>query len=242
MKRYTSQFVFGTIWLILLFSSPTLAQKQPSVNNIRVEVDTLGKRVRFTYDLLRAAPDDSLYVQVRTPDDNVFYLKTVQGDIGTNLTPGPNRTFFWSPLTDGRKLDGNVTITFMIRTYAADTLLGRRKGLLLTKQQLITYGRWGASAVLTGILIARSVRLISDIRAYNTAEPPINAAEKVLTDQQRAALLTQRRQLTPWVAAAGVSILGNVIYSLVQKKRPARKPPRLSWQGNGPSARLTYTF
>ncbi len=224
-----------------LLTTTSFAQKQPYVTNIRVQVDTLGKRVRFTYDLPKAQPDDSLYIQIET-SDNVFYPKAVEGAIGTNLSPGTDQTFYWSPLADGRKIDADVRITFMVRTYAVDTLFGKRRGLLLTKQQLITYGRWGTSAALTGILIARSVVVLRNIQAYKNDSPPINALEKVTFDQRLADLTNQKRQLYPWVAASAVSLLANAAYSYVLKKRPPRKPPRVSWQGSGTSLGLVYGF
>lgn len=240
-----TRYFFRTRWLggalLALLTTTAFAQKQPYVTNIRVQVDTLGKLVRFTYDLPKVQPDDSLFIQMETPD-KVFFLKAVEGEIGRNLSPGTDRTFYWSPLADRRQIDADVKITFKVRTYVLDTLQDKRRGLLLTKQQLITYGRWGVSAALTGILVAKSVGVLRNIRTYKNDAPPINALEKVSFDQRQADLTDQKRRLYPWVAASAVSLLANAAYSYILKNRPPRKPPRVSWQGSGTSVGLAYGF
>ena len=218
-----------------------LAQSKPYVANIRVDVDTVGKRVKFKYDLLRAEPEDSIYIQIETPD-NAFYPKAVQGEIGTNLTPGYDKTFFWNPLADHRKINDKVNIIFIIRTFSSDdSLSGKRRGLVFTKRQIIDYSRWTVSAALTAITLVKGKKLMDDINDYNGAAPPINALEKIGTDQQKAALDEQKRQFYPWVAISGASILINAIYTLARPKaRPALQ--RLSWQPQGNAISLTYTF
>ncbi|CAN5425052.1 hypothetical protein BH09BAC4_BH09BAC4_36760 [soil metagenome] len=238
----------GLLWMAVLILSTLLAtsafaqtKQKPYITNIRVEVDTVKKNVRFKYDLLRAEPEDSIYVQLET-SNNTFYPKAVQGDIGTNLTPGYDKLFFWDPLADHRKLNENVSVSFVIRTYSInDSLSPKRQGPLLTKRQVINISRWTVSAALTGITVAKSIAYLRDINAYNDAAPPISALEKVGTDQQKAALDAQRSQLYPWMAASAATILMNAIYTLVQPK-PRQALQRISLQGQGASISLTYTF
>jgi hypothetical protein len=217
------------------------AKQKPYIANIRVEVDTVKKNVRFKYDLLRAEPEDSIYVQIETAD-NTFFPKAVQGDIGTNLTPGYDKLFFWDPLADHRKLNEKVNVSFVIRTYSVnDSLAPKVRGFVLTKRRVIDYSRWAVSAGLTGITVAKAITLVRDIKAYNDAAAPINALEKVGTDQQQQALEVQKRQFYPWVAASAVTVLINAVYSLARPK-PRQALQRLSLQGQGSSISLAYTF
>lgn len=239
---------FRRLWIALLILSTFLttnafaqSKQKPYIANIRVEVDTVKKNVRFKYDLLRAEPEDSIYVQLETAD-NTFYPKAVQGDIGTNLTPGYDKLFFWDPLADHRKLNETVKVSFVIRTYSVnDSLAPKVRGFVLTKRRAIDYSRWAVSAALTGITVSKGITLLRDIKTYNDAAAPINALEKVGTDQQQQALEVQKRQFYPWVAASAVSVLLNAVYSLARPK-PRQALQRLSLQGQGSSISLTYTF
>lgn len=230
--------------LLLILAHPSaLAQKQPRqpyATNIRISVDTVSKRVRFTYDLPRLfAPDDSLYIQLKSVRDRTQTITpiSVSGNIGTNLAPGNGRVIEWDPLADGKTIDEDVTVAFYVLTSAIDST--RRGFLSLTKRQVINLGRWGVSAGLLGVTIARGIQLNNAIGTYNNAEAPINVFEKAQSDRRQTELIEQRRQLTPWVTASAVSLLANGVYSLVRKK-PTHS--RLSWQGSGTSMRVAYTF
>ena len=247
MKRTLSfRFCLSCLLLLCLITEVTLSasaqsKQKPYIANIRVEVDTVKNNVRFKYDLLRAEPEDSIYVQIEAAD-NTFYPKTVQGDIGTNLTPGYDKLFFWDPLADHRKLNETVNVSFIIRTYSvADSLAPKRRGLVVTKRQVVNLSRWTVSAALTGISVAKNLTLLRDIKAYNDAVPPINALEKAGIDQQKVNLDAQRSQLYTWMAASAATILMNAIYTLVQPK-PRQALQRISLQGQGASISLAYTF
>jgi hypothetical protein len=63
---------FWCLFLLVLGQIPGLttaiaqSKQKPYIANIRVEVYTVKKNVRFKYDLLRAEPEDSIYVQLET--------------------------------------------------------------------------------------------------------------------------------------------------------------------------------
>ena len=62
------------IFVLLTTTAFAQSKQKPYIANIRVEVDTVKKNVRFKYDLLRAEPEDSIYVQLETAD-NTFSRK-----------------------------------------------------------------------------------------------------------------------------------------------------------------------
>ncbi|RZM23474.1 MAG: hypothetical protein EOO88_26045 [Pedobacter sp.] len=201
----------------------------------------MKKNVRFKYDLLRAEPEDSIYVQLETTD-NTFFPKAVQGDIGTNLTPGYDKLFFWDPLADHRKLNETVKVSFVIRTFSVNDSLGPKvRGFVLTKRRVIDYSRWAVSAALTGISVNKGITLLRAIEDYKVAVDPTSADQKNKLDQQQQAFEVQKRQLYTWVTASAVSVLLNAVYSLARPK-PRQALQQLSLQGQGSSISLAYTF
>ena len=199
-RTLTFRFCLSCLLLLCLITEVTLSasaqsKQKPYIANIRVEVDTVKKNVRFKYDLLRAEPEDSIYVQLETAN-NTFFPKAVQGDIGTNLTPGYDKLFFWDPLADHRKLNETVKVSFVIRTFSVNDSLGPKvRGFVLTKRRVIDYSRWAISAALTGITVNKGITLLRDIKTYKAVVDPTSASEKVGLDQQQQSLEVQKRQL-----------------------------------------------
>ena len=78
-RTLTFRFCLSCLLLLCLITEVTLSasaqsKQKPYIANIRVEVDTVKKNVRFKYDLLRAEPEDSIYVQLETPSDENYLI------------------------------------------------------------------------------------------------------------------------------------------------------------------------
>ncbi|WP_128548721.1 hypothetical protein [Larkinella soli] len=96
-----------------------VAGQTPRIQNIRLTVDESGRTVRIMYDLTGIRPGDSISVAFQGAGSGRITLLTVQGDLGTNVKDGTNRSIRWDVVKDNVQVDENGVVLFSIRPAPA---------------------------------------------------------------------------------------------------------------------------
>ncbi|GAB3920066.1 hypothetical protein [Larkinella terrae] len=219
---------------MLAFSS--FGQSQyANVWNIRALADTVRKQIVFQYNLVNIEPSDSLYLELKLSNGQTVRPRSVLGDAGTHLTPGPDKTIFWDAIADRQKFNDDVEVVLKIKS-----LYKARQGLVLGKKQVINLGRWTIGTGLAAFAIVKSVSLMKDIKKYNDASLPGNEKEKLTFDTERDNLRLRQSRIYPLLGVSVAVLLGNLAYSWVQREKA--KHNRFTFIGTATSTGLAYSF
>ena len=103
-----------TFFLSLLLT--TFGQAQERVRNVRLRVAD-SSQLEIRYDLISVRPGDSIYLNVisRLRGPLRILPEFVRGDIGKQITAGPDRRIVWSALANGYSLNEEVRATVLVK-------------------------------------------------------------------------------------------------------------------------------
>ena len=100
--------------ILLLLAGSVTAQR--GVSNVRTR--SLNKeQIEITYTLDAIQPGDSVYFKVESRFGGALAVKKelVSGDVGTGITPGPNKKIIWRTAENGYTLNGEIRATVFIK-------------------------------------------------------------------------------------------------------------------------------
>jgi hypothetical protein len=104
-------------WLALLFLSATICHAQRVVN---VRAESKGNVVIITYDLVGTIRGQLYEVTLYSShNDKAQPLVYVRGDIGTNQTPGRNKTIEWGAKKELKEFEGEVSFEVRAKLLAS---------------------------------------------------------------------------------------------------------------------------
>lgn len=108
------------IFLALFLQISGLSQ---TVMNLKIS--QVKDTVKIRYDILGCRPDAELKIRLKVSDDggNTFKIipKTVFGNIGNHVRPGPDKIILWLPLKDSIQLTGNNFIFNLSGSITGDS-------------------------------------------------------------------------------------------------------------------------
>lgn len=102
--------------LLTLLFLDEVALAQRGVSNVKTRAIN-QTQLEITYTLDAFQPGDSLYFLVESRFGGALTVKRelVSGDVGTNLTPGPNKKINWRIAENGYILNGEIRATVFIK-------------------------------------------------------------------------------------------------------------------------------
>ncbi|MCP1381906.1 hypothetical protein [Runella salmonicolor] len=209
------------------------------ITNIKIDVDTIKKFVKFQYKLLQnLKPKDSLYIIIKRSGKPDYHptTKSLEGDVGTNIRNNDSNFFLWYPLKDTFQVAEPVDIVFKINKIDNKPFASKR----ISKKEIITYSRWAVSAALFTTTLAQGIPLSQEIKKFNNEPDPININQKKIYDNREAELKSQRSKLVrSWATYTGLSILGNLVPIFI---KPLKLNSDINIHSNGTSISVSYNF
>ena len=229
MKGYN----LSVLAFLLIFSGSLSAQ------DVRITPPELifdGHRLFVSYDLISSNPDDLFYVwlEVERQNGSTVRLRTPQGDIGDNITPGGNKMITWIPEMDMVFLNEEVFVEVKAERYEGSFKKG--SAMLLSAVmpglgQSRIYGGspwWLTGIAAYGAVAGGVVSHLGYLSTYDSYRSEIDPVKRIdlLTKAQ------QQKDLSAVLITSGAAIWAvNMVWVAVvpQRYKPLRHAPHVSF-------------
>ncbi|MDQ1089712.1 hypothetical protein [Siphonobacter sp. SORGH_AS_1065] len=249
MLHFLYKCLFSSLIFLAFVGS---SQAQTVVSNIRTDYNT--DRMKITYDLEKANPQDSIYVQVESKSKGYLPVKTITGEVGKGITSGTNKVIYWDYALDGIKIDdeqirvhiqvfnsaikpntgaGPVSaLASVVLPGVGNMLVNRKIGL----RPLISISYIGLLAY--GLMERKKAN--EQYAIYNSSQYDYLPAEAEPFYQQAN---KHRQNFYYALQGAGLIMAADVIYSVIKGSKNARikrSQPRISLHYIGNTPALAY--
>jgi len=115
-NKYKRNILLLPLALILIYSQQLFAQSNASIENIDFYPE--GNGLVIKYDIVKALDSElfEIWVKVVTESGETIIPKTTNGDIGSGVSPGPNKRIVWDLTADNITIDEAFTVEVFARS------------------------------------------------------------------------------------------------------------------------------
>ncbi len=226
---------FFTLLLVVGQALSVLGQT-PRIQNIRLSVDERAGTVQIMYDLTGVRTGDSILVVLNGTRSGRITPRSVQGDLGTKVKAGPNRTITWNALQDNVNVDEDVVVTFSITPQVQTPVSARPSPVVSSPppQKATSPAMQRKPSIVLPVV---GFALAAGLGAYSQLKPTNYDAyqEKTIAAPSQTEIDQINQQIglkqIAYVAAAVIAV-ADVSYLFLRKKT---QPPRTALSIKAPS-------